>query len=67
MGLVEFSFLLPLVALFPSSYFLYKILSDVEISDYDSLANNITINIDPEVATDYSRGPDYVVHKGKTY
>jgi hypothetical protein len=40
---------------------------DVEMSDYDSLASNIAINIDPEVAAGYSRGPDYVVHKGKTY
>jgi hypothetical protein len=41
--------------------------SDVEMSDCDSLASDTAINIDPEVAAAYSRRPDYVVHKGKTY
>jgi hypothetical protein len=40
--------------------------SDLETSDCDSLASDTTINIDPEVAVDYSRGLDFVVHKGKT-
>jgi hypothetical protein len=41
--------------------------SDVEMSDCGSLASDIAINIDPEVAAGYSPGPKYVVHRGKTY
>ena len=37
------------------------------MSDSDSSHSDLDINIDPDVAATYNRGPDRVVHKGKEY
>jgi hypothetical protein len=37
------------------------------MSDSDSSRSDLDINIDPDVAAAYNRGPDRVVHKGKEY
>jgi hypothetical protein len=37
------------------------------MSDSDSSHSDLDINIDPDVAAAYNRGPDRVVHKGKQY
>ena len=37
------------------------------MSDSDSSHSDLYINIDPDVAAAYNRGPDRVVHKGKEY
>jgi hypothetical protein len=37
------------------------------MSDSDSSRSDLDINIDPDVAAAYNRGPDRVVHKGKQY
>ena len=37
------------------------------MSDPDSSRSDLDINIDPDVAAAYNRGPDRVVHKGKQY
>ena len=63
------SIFLPILAvslLFYPSY-LPKMVSDVNISDCDSIASSSSINIDPEVATAYTRGPERVVLHNATY
>ena len=37
------------------------------MSDPDSSRSDVDININPDVAAAYNRGPDRVVHKGKQY
>ena len=39
---------------------------DPEMSDSDSSLGDIDINIDPDVAAAYNRGPDRVVHKASS-